>query len=306
VPLSLAECAKLECEPGILSIFGGARTGVLGGLFGVYVLGTLAWAARWRALLGFAGVDLHLMHVWRISVEAQAGGVLLPGGIGGDALRVASVLGLPERPGEKRAPASIVIASVLLDRAIGLSLIAAVAAGMGYFWGGVRAGWLVAGLAAIPLTVLAGLLVLMLSPLDRARILTEGRLGRVMSPVLSYVRDRRAPGAIAYASALSLIVAAIQFGVIRGLVFALGAAPAGEKWVYVGAAMAFIVSALPALPGGWGTADMTYVLFFGLGGLTAGTALGVCLLFRLFWYLLAMAGAVLQLARLRGPAPASP
>ena len=36
-----------------------------------------------------------------------------------------------------------------------------------------------------------------------------------------------------------------------------------------------------------------------MGGLTAGTALGVCLLFRLFWYLLAMGGAVLYVARAR-------
>jgi uncharacterized membrane protein YbhN (UPF0104 family) len=63
--------------------------------------------------------------------------------------------------------------------------------------------------------------------------------------------------------------------------------------------MAFIVSALPALPGGWGTADMTYVLFFGQGGIPAGTALGVCLIFRLFWYLVAVAGAVLFVARPR-------
>lgn len=303
VRLSLEECAQLKCEPGVLSTFAGARKGVIGALFLVYLLGVLAWAARWRALLAFAGVDLHLVHVWRISVEAQAGGVLLPGGLGGDALRVASVLALPERPGQARAPASIVIASVLLDRALGLSTIAAVASGLGFFWAGAQAGWLVLGLAAIPAGVLAGLLVLMLAPLHRARVLTQGRLGRVMSPVLAYVRDRRAPGAIAFAAGLSLVVAAIQFVCIRGLVFALGATPAGEKWVYVGAAMAFIVSALPTLPGGWGTADAAYVFFFGLGGLAAGTALGVCLLFRLFWYLLAMAGAVLFIARPRTTAP---
>lgn len=302
VRLPLDECSRLRCEPGVLSTFAGARTGVIAALFLVYLLGILVWAARWQALLGFAGVDLRLFHVWRLSVEAQAGGVLLPGGLGGDALRVASILALPERPGEARAPASIVIASVLLDRAIGLSTIAAVASGLGFFWGGAQAGWLVVVLAAIPVGLLTGLLVLILAPLHRAKFLTEGRLGRVLSPVFTYVRDRRAPGAIAYAAALSLVVAAIQFACIRGLVFALGATPAGEKWVYVGAAMAFIVSALPTLPGAWGTADAAYVFFFGLGGLPAGIALGVCLLFRLFWYLLAMAGAVLYVARPRTPA----
>jgi uncharacterized protein (TIRG00374 family) len=304
VHVSPAECSHLRCEPGVVSTFAGAKGGLVAALFVVYLLGTLVWAARWRALLSFAGVDLQLLHVWRIVTEAQAGGVLLPGGLGGDALRVASVVSLPDRPGAGRAPTSIVIASVLLDRAIGLSLIAAVAATMGLVWGRAQAGWLVVALAAIPAGVLAGLFVLRRLPLERMRGLLESRVGRALSPVLSYVRDPRAPTAMVRAAGLSLVVAVIQFVCIRGLVTALGATPTAEKWVYVGTAMAFIVSALPTLPGGWGTADAAYVFFFGLGGLTAGTALGVCLLFRLFWYLVAMGGAVLYVARSRSARPA--
>jgi hypothetical protein len=306
VTISERQCAELTCEPGVVSTFRTARTGIIAGLFGVYVLGTLAWAARWRALLGFAGIDLGVLRVWRISVEAQAGGVLLPGGLGGDALRIASVVAMPARPGVTRAPASIVIASVLLDRVIGVSFIAAVAAALGFASGRVvGAGWLVVALTGIPVGSAVGVLVLMRAPLHRVGLLTEGRLGRVMKPVLAYVRDPRAPRAITLAAGLSLIVSVAQFICIRGLVFALGATPTEEKWVYVGAAMAFIVSALPALPGGWGTTDATYVAFFKLGGIAAGTALGVCLLFRLFWYLVAMAGAVLFVARPR-VAPPSP
>jgi uncharacterized protein (TIRG00374 family) len=70
-----------------------------------------------------------------------------------------------------------------------------------------------------------------------------------------------------------------------------------EKWVYVGAAMAFIVGAIPALPGGWGTADATYVFFFALAGLGPSVGLSVCLLFRLFWYLSGIVGAILHLTR---------
>lgn len=302
VRLSPERCADLKCEPGVVTTLRGARVGVIGGLFVLYVLATLAWAARWRALLGFAGVDLRLLHVWRIVVEAQAGGVLLPGGLGGDALRIASVVALPVRPGQTRAPASIIVASVLLDRFIGLSLIATVASSMGFFWGRAEAGLLVLVLSAIPVGVLLGLVILRKTGVDRIGLLRDGRIGAALSPVFGYVRHPRAPAAIAYASALSLLVATVQFIVIRGLIFGLGASPAAEKWVYVGAAMAFIVSALPTLPGGWGTADAAYVFFFGLGGLTAGIALGVCLLFRLFWYLLAMAGAVLYVARSRSAA----
>jgi uncharacterized membrane protein YbhN (UPF0104 family) len=253
-----------------------------------------------------------VLEVWRVSTEAQAGGILLPGGIGGDALRIASVVARPTRLGERRAPTPIVVASVLLDRVIGLSMIAVVAAGMGFAWGGVRDATLAFVLAAIPVGSLLGLVVLRRAPLTRLRWLVEGRLARVVRPMLEYVRDPRAPGAIARAAALSVFVAAIQFAVIRGLVFALGVEPTAEKWVYVGSAMVFIVGAIPALPGGWGTADAAWVFFLGLAGLPAGSALAVGLLFRLFWYLSAIVGAALYVARPRShasveePPPAQP
>jgi uncharacterized membrane protein YbhN (UPF0104 family) len=299
VRIDAAQCAQLKCEPGIVTTMASARLGWLAGLLGLYALGTLAWAARWRALLGFAGIDLPVMHLWRVSIEAQAGGILLPGGLGGDALRVAAVAARPTREGEARAPLAIVVASVVLDRAVGLSLIAGVAAALGYAWGGLQAGPLAAVLAAIPVAVLGGLVFLRRAPIERLPWLGQGRVGRALTPVLAYMRDPRAPRAVALAALLSLAVAATQFAVIRGLVAALGAAPSQEKWVYVGAAMAFIVGALPLLPGSWGTADAAYVFFFGLGGLSRGVALAVCLLFRLFWYLSGVVGAVLQVAHPR-------
>jgi hypothetical protein len=268
----------------------------------LYAMGTLAWAARWRALLGFAGVDLPVSEVWRVSIEAQAGGVLLPGGIGGDALRVAAVLGRPTRLDEVRSPAVIVVASVLLDRAVGLALVATLAAILGVASGGVGAGPLAAVLGAIPIALVIGLLVLRAAPLHRTRWLCEGRVGRVVAPLLAYVRDARAPGAIARAAALSIVVAATQFAVIRGLLWTLGGTPTQEKWVYVGTAMAFIVAAVPALPGAWGTADATYVFFFGLAGIGSPVALAVSLVYRVFWYLSGVVGAILHMARPRATA----
>jgi uncharacterized membrane protein YbhN (UPF0104 family) len=297
VSLDAAQCAELQCEPGIVSTFAHMRVGVVAGLLAIYAFGTLVWAARWRALLSFAGIDLPVRKVWRIAIEAQAGGILLPGGLGGDALRIASVVARPTVPGVARAPASIVVASVLLDRAVGLSLVAATAALMGVASGGVHAGPLVGVLAAIPVAILLGLIALRQAPSTWIARLSKGRGGAFTGPVLAYLRDSRAPRAIATAAALSVVVAAVQFLVIRGLVFALGAVPIQEKWVYVGTAMAFIVGSVPALPGAWGTADAAYVFFFGLGGIGAGAALATSLIFRLFWYLSGVVGAVLRLAR---------
>jgi uncharacterized protein (TIRG00374 family) len=305
VRVSATECAQLQCEPGVLSTLGSARPGPVVALLVLYVLGSLVWAARWRALLELADIHLPLAHVWRLSVEAQAGGILLPGGLGGDALRITSVLSKPTRAGS-RAPASIVVASVLLDRFVGLGTIAALAAGLGFAFGGVhQAGPLAFALAAIPLALLLGLAIMRLAPIHRVDWLVKGRLGQLVTPVLDYLRAPRALRSIAVAVGLSLVVAAVQFAVIRGLVYALGQAPTAEKWIYVGTAMAFIVAAVPALPGGWGTADAAYVFFFGLAGLAMATSLAVCLMFRLFWYLLGIAGAVLHLARARPRAPPS-
>jgi uncharacterized protein (TIRG00374 family) len=152
-------------------------------------------------------------------------------------------------------------------------------------------------LAAVPVGLAAGLALLRYAPLRLAGWPLVKRFRPILDPMLAYVRDTRAPRAIALAALLSVFVAAAQFAVIRGLLFALGAVPAEEKWVYVGAAMAFIVSAIPALPGAWGTADAAFVFFFGLAGIGAGVALAVCLLYRLFWYLSAVVGAILYVTR---------
>jgi uncharacterized membrane protein YbhN (UPF0104 family) len=301
VRIGQAECAHLRCEPGMASTFGHARLGMVAALLGLYALATLAWAARWRALLSLAGIALPLRKVWRLSIEAQAGGILLPGGIGGDAFRIASVLGLATPEGEARSPGAIVVASVLLDRAVGLAVLAALGAALGFAWGGLRTGPLAMVLAAIPVAFVAGVGLLRSAALHRARWLTTGRIGRAILPILEYMRDRRAPRAIATAAAFSVLVAGAQLATVRGLVFALEGVPTAEKWIYVGAVMAFVAAALPALPGGWGTTDAAYVFFFGLAGLSAGTALAVCLVYRLFWYFMGIAGAVLHVARLRRP-----
>jgi glycosyltransferase 2 family protein len=304
VTIDAAECSRLRCEPGLASTLKHARIGLIAALLLLYVLGTAAWAVRWRLLLGFAEIELPLAEVWRITVEAQAGGVLLPGGVGGDALRIAWITARPTRSGG-RAPVALVAAAVLLDRAIGLMLIATVAVAMGAMFGGIGGGPLVWALTAVPVAIVAGLVVVRSAPVERLPLLSGGRVGRVLAPVLAYVRDPRAPRAIALAAAVSAFVALAQFVIIRGLVLALGATPSAEKWVYVGTAMAFIVGAIPALPGGWGTSDAAYVFFFARAGLTPALALAVCLLYRLFWYILAVGGALLYVSRPRPAGDAS-
>jgi uncharacterized membrane protein YbhN (UPF0104 family) len=295
VRLDAPACARLDCEPGIASTFARTDKTIVLAMLAVYFLGTVTAAGRWRTLLALARVDIALGDVWRIFAQAQAGGILLPGGIGGDALRIAAVVGRPTRDGAERAPASIAIASVLLDRAVGLALIAAVAASMGWAFGGLHAGALVVILTLLPVGLVVGLAILRLAPAAWLERVLRGRVGAIVAPVLAYVRDPGAPRAVSLAAVWSLAVAAIQFVVIRGLVAALGAHPTDEKWIYLGTTMAFLVSAIPTLPGAWGTADAAYVYFFKFAGVSPAVALAVCLLFRLFWYVLGVTGAVLQI-----------
>jgi uncharacterized membrane protein YbhN (UPF0104 family) len=296
VRIGAQECNSLRCEPGLASTLVGARPLPLLAIVVLYGVSTLVWSARWRSLLGFADVDISLAEVWRLSIEAQAGGVLLPGGLGGDAFRVASVVAKPGVTGAK-ARTVLVIASVLLDRAVGLAVIAAVASVGAFVWAGRTAGSLAFTLACIPVAFVAGIVAFRVLPLDQVPALRRGRLGGVVAPLLDYIRDARAPRAIATAAVFGFVLAVMQYAEFRGLVFALGAEPTAEKWIPLGIAMGFLVGAIPALPGGWGTADAAYVYFFGLAGLSAGQALGVSLLFRLLWYVSAVVGAALYLRR---------
>jgi uncharacterized protein (TIRG00374 family) len=256
------------------------------------MVGTLAWAARWHALLRLADVDLTVPQAWRIILESQAGGVLLPGGVAGDALRVVSVVG-------RGAPTAIVVASILLDRAIGLSSLAALAASFAFVFDRMAAGPAAWVLAAIPLSTVSGIALLRVDAFRRHKLLEHRWLIGTVKPVLEYLGDPRATRAMLKALALSLLLSAVQLGILRGLCTALGTEPTVERWVYTGSAIAFIAAAIPALPGGWGTSDAAFVFFLARAGIGSATALGVSLLYRMYWYAAAALGAVLHVARRR-------
>jgi uncharacterized membrane protein YbhN (UPF0104 family) len=275
------------CEPGLATALGRARVEIVLFLALLYLAGTFAWALRWHALLRLASVPVSVTAAWRMTLEAQAGGVLLPGGVAGDALRIAAIVACG-------APAATAAASVLLDRAIGLATLAGLAAALAAAIEPARIGLAVLLLAAIPVGLALGIALLRVGALRRARLLDRPLLARTVRPILEYLGDPRAPGAIARALAVSVVVSAVQLAVVRGLCTALGEAPLVERWVYTGAAMSFVVGVLPTLPGGWGTSDAAFVFFLGRAGIVASTAFAVCLLYRVYWYGTAVLGAVLH------------
>jgi uncharacterized membrane protein YbhN (UPF0104 family) len=271
---------------------------LLGLLLLIYLGGTLAWAARFRALIVLAGVPVTIAETWRITLESQAGGILLPGGIGGDALRVGFVVG---RGGDL----TTVIAAVLLDRVIGMVTVTGLAAALAASSGGGELGPLCLALGVFPLAFALGLLAARWQPLASSAIFTKGPLAGIARPVFAFLGDPRAPRAIGTALALSVLVSTTQLGVIRGIISALGGVPTAERWVYMGTTMTFIVGIIPALPGGWGTSDAAFVFFLGKAGLAASIALAVGLVYRLFWYSSGAIGALLYLLRQHASLPSS-
>ena len=285
-------CTEAGCEPGLWTTLRSATAPAIAALFALYLLGTLAWAARWRALLGVAGVDLPLLRVWRVTIEAQAGGILLPGGVGGDALRVAYV-----RSAAPDADMGKIFASILADRVVGLITLSGLATALAFAYGASDLGQALPILAAIPVCSVLGWFALRAPFVRNLSILRRGLIARLAQPILEYASAPGGPAALRKGLALSVVVSVVQLLVVRGFVAALGAHPTHESWVFVGTTLSMMVGAVPALPGAWGTADVAYVLFLTRAGIPASTAAASCLLYRMFWYSTAIIGAMLALGR---------
>lgn len=114
---------------------------------------------------------------------------------------------------------------------------------------------------------------------------------------LGYVRDRTAGAALLEALVISLVLSATQLGVVRVLISAFGVAPSDEGWFVAVVAFGFLAGAVPALPGGWGTSDAVVVHLAPRAGVPPSVMLSVWVVYRLFWYAVAIVGAVLALSR---------
>jgi len=291
VPLK-DQCTAAGCEPGLITVVRRANAPLLGVLFAIYLSGSLAWAARWRALLRPAGVALSLRSAWRITLEAQAGGILLPGGVAGDALRVAYV-----KSREPEANLAKTIASVFADRVLGLVSLATLATLTALPSLGKGLGAFFHLIAAIPLVAGLGWIIVRRPGLAEHPLFAHRILARVVRPMVEYAGAKDGPRALRDGLAFSILVSLVQLAVVRGLIAALGVTPDHEAWVYVGTTFGMMVAALPLAPGAWGTADAAYVFFLGQAGVPASVSLSCCLLYRMYWYASGLIGAALALAR---------
>ena len=127
--------------------------------------------------------------------------------------------------------------------------------------------------------------------------MNHGFIGKFAQPMIEYANEPGGPQALFHGFLASVFVSSTTLLCVRGLTAALGATPTSEAWVYAGGTLAAMISAIPATPGAWGTADAAYVFFLGKAGVAATVAAAVCLLLRVFWYAAGVLGAVLALSR---------
>ncbi len=285
-------CTDAGCEKGVFSTLAGANPAFLALAASLYAISIVFWALRWRALLSIAGVRPPVLTVLRISIEAQAAGVLLPAAIAGDALRVAYVR--EQSPGSELGK---IIASIFVDRIIGLVTLSSLALTGAIVFRMHEAGPFLPLLAAFPVGGAVAFVVLRIPALRRWKLLENRFVAKIATPMLEYAASEKGPRALAESIFLSLLVSSAQLAVIRVLIAALAGTPSNEAWVVVGTTMSFIVAALPAAPGGLGTLDAAYVYFLGRAGVAAGVAIAVCLTFRVLFYALATIGALLNVSR---------
>ena len=241
-------------------------------------------ALRWRALARWLGADVSVRDATRWYFQAIGLNALLPGAVlGGDVYR-AVVL---QRAGQDTLASSW---SVVLDRVSGLWMLCAI--------GGLGAAACAAQLApvlrlpqgAFVALMLGGTALWLLLPLALPWLLRRGRIAW-LAPLRSAIArpdflTQLLQQAIASAAVQVLSAAALAAG---GL--ALGLHIGWAAWAFA-IAPVFLMAALPASVGGWGTREAAAVAALAPFGVPAAAAVGVGVIYGLYQLVQGAMGAL--------------
>ncbi len=260
--------------------------------FVLFVAGMLLGFVRWGLLLRASGVATSYRDAVRLAWTGQFASNLLPGGASSGDL-VKALLAAHRAGGRGRARALL---SVLADRLVGVFVLSCVA-GVAAFVAPDRAdigtaGRVVAGVLSV---CALGLIVLLSSRLRRWLGLSwlaqriPGRAIFVELGVAARLYGGRR-GAVALAAAMALLGQALMLG---ALWFLGGAVGTWMGWAAIGVAVpvALLVSAVPALPGGWGVGDAAFWYFLTRAGVPASHAIALSFLFRVMHLVSSLPGA---------------
>ncbi len=239
--------------------------------WGLFLLGVVVRAVRWRVLLDALGVHRPLRELTSWYFVGSFFNVILPTGFGGDAVRAAELSQDTGRPGP-------VINSVLVDRYLGIMVLLA----MGLIAGILRPGTASLGIFSFTAVLfIGGLLVAWL--LRRswwARLAGhQNLLGKIVRflrlPALAEAIAPYDRGSLGRALAASLVFNLLQVGWNVAIGWGLGLRlPVSVYFVFV--PLTAMVLLLPAF-GGLGVREMSYVGLFGSVGVPQAIALALSL-----------------------------
>jgi hypothetical protein len=242
-------------------------------------LGGAVEAQRLRWMLGTADSAPPFGFVYRLVSIATLFNIAVPGGTGGDLLKVYYLTG--RRPG--RLPELSVL--LVLDRVIGLVSLLLIAMFVAlFFLMGNSAAIAPVELVGVPLVLLgvvAGGLGVASLPAPRRLLLSTmlgrwPRLGRLLTRAFdTFALVRQHPAVVARALALSLVGQAIMASAfaVAGQALLPGASPV---LVAALALVALLANALPITPGGIGVGEAAFAALFLRWGIPGGAQLLLC------------------------------
>ena len=259
---------------------------------------------RWWCLLRWQALAVPLGPAVRLMFVGHFFNFFLPGSTGGDVVRAVLVT-------RRTSARTVAVATVLLDRFVGLAGMAALAGAMTLAtWG--RPQTQRAALAvAVTLAILAAAgLVLFSRRVQRALRIGAllDRLPQSQNLHLALDTLRALPRAPATAATVTGMTLAVHL-LLAGAVASLGAAldlpvPVGLYFLFV--PVIYILAAVPVSIGGLGVVEGMYLVFFASSpGVDASAVVAMSLLARLGPMLLSLAGLVFWLSE-RGARRATP
>lgn len=281
-----------DLRPSIQRVFRDVKPWGIGLAFAAMFMALLCGITRWWRLLRLAGCEVRWADSFRLTFLGLFFNLVVPGLTGGDVIK--AILAAKENPG-RRADALV---SVVVDRVLGLGMLAALATVVILFLGPpfdeVRPG------VALVLIVMVGGALSYVNPKLRRwlrfeRILDalpqSEKLKQVDSAILTYTRH---PGEIALALVFSLgnhffailgiVVLSIAFGVSTDVI--------GVLDYFALVPVATMVSSLPLAPGGWGVGEAIFGYLYSLMGAGAALGVAVSISFRIVQILLGLAGGL--------------
>jgi uncharacterized membrane protein YbhN (UPF0104 family) len=264
----------------VLRLLARERSGYFAAAIAVYLTTQVISAYRWQRLAAVLRLEASFTDFLAFRFIATFANTLIPGVIGGDALRAFYLERRIGRLGET-------VASVVADRIVGL---------VGLIWLAAFAAIFMndAGLSAVvtapPIVIgVVTLVGFIASPLViRFVRLLPPRLSRYASPIVTYLDH---PGALLAALALSMIVqselAACQYLLARGI----GVNASLSLFLFC-VPVAGVFASLPLTVNGLGVREGAYLVLFGMAGMDRSNAIALGLLWFISTALGALPGAI--------------